>query len=32
MELKIAIRLEQARTEYEGYAFTFFVPVDAVPQ
>ena len=32
MELEIAIKLEQARKEYEGYAFRFLVPVDAVPQ
>ena len=32
MELEIAIRVEQMRKEYEGYAFTFFVPVDAIPQ
>jgi hypothetical protein len=32
MELEIAIRLERARKEYEGYVFAFLVPVDAIPQ
>jgi hypothetical protein len=31
-ELRIALAGERARTEYEGYVFVFFVPVDAEPQ
>jgi hypothetical protein len=31
-ELRIALKGERARKEYEGYVFVFFVPVDAEQQ
>jgi len=31
-DLRVALSVERARREYEGYVFAFLVPIDAMPQ
>jgi hypothetical protein len=31
-DLRVALGLERARKEYEGYVFAFLMPIDAMPQ